>query len=77
MKHRGQELLGEERVYFAHSSTSQFIIKSSKGRIWRQELMQRPWRDTAYWLAPHGLLSLLSYKTQDHNELGRPLSITN
>jgi hypothetical protein len=28
--------------------------------------MQRPWRDAAYWLAPHGLLSLLSYKTQDH-----------
>ncbi|EGV92411.1 hypothetical protein I79_005013 [Cricetulus griseus] len=22
--------------------------------------MQRPWRKTAYWLAPHGLLSLLS-----------------
>jgi hypothetical protein len=28
--------------------------------------MQRPWRDAAYWLAPHGLLSLLSYRTQDH-----------
>ena len=22
--------------------------------------------DAAYWLAPHGLLSLLSYRTQDH-----------
>jgi hypothetical protein len=28
--------------------------------------MQRPWRDAAYWLAPQGLLSLLSYRTQDH-----------
>ena len=28
--------------------------------------MQRPWRSAAYCLAPHGLLSLLSYRTQDH-----------
>ena len=28
--------------------------------------MQKPWRDAAYWFAPHGLLSLLSYRTQDH-----------
>jgi len=28
--------------------------------------MQRPWRDVTYWLAPPGLLSLLSYRTQDH-----------
>ena len=25
--------------------------------------MQRPWRGAAYWLASHGLLSLLSYRT--------------
>jgi hypothetical protein len=31
-----------------------------------QELMQRPWRSAAYWLAPHGLLSLLSYRTPDY-----------
>lgn len=30
----------------------------------RQELMQRPWRDAAYRLAPHGLLILLSYRTR-------------
>jgi hypothetical protein len=30
------------------------------------ELMQKPWRGAAYWLAPHDLLSLLSYRTQDH-----------
>jgi hypothetical protein len=28
--------------------------------------MQRPWRDAAYCLAPHGLFSLLSHKTQNH-----------
>jgi hypothetical protein len=33
---------------------------------WRQELMQRPWRDAAYWLASHGFLCLLSYRTQGH-----------
>jgi hypothetical protein len=27
--------------------------------------MQRPWRDVLYWLASPGLLSLLSYRTQD------------
>jgi hypothetical protein len=39
----------------------------------------------AYWLTSHGLLSLLSYKTQDHqprdgiahNELGSSLLIIN
>ena len=33
---------------------------------WRQALMQRPWRDAAYWLVLHGLLSLLSYRIQDY-----------
>jgi hypothetical protein len=28
--------------------------------------MQKPWRDAAYWLAPLGLLSLLSNGTHDH-----------
>jgi hypothetical protein len=28
--------------------------------------MQRPWRGPAYWLVPHGLLSLLSYRAQGH-----------
>jgi hypothetical protein len=33
--------------------------------------MQRPWRGAAYWLAPHGLLSMLSYRTQDLQPRGR------
>jgi hypothetical protein len=47
--------------------------------------MQRPWKDAAYWLAPHGLLSLLSYSLQDHqprdgniyNAQGLPISAIN
>lgn len=48
--------------------------------------MERPWRGAADRLAPHDLLSMLSYRTQDHyfslggtthNELDSPLSITN
>jgi hypothetical protein len=34
--------------------------------------MQRPWRGAAYWLAPHNLPSLLSYRTQDHQPRGGP-----
>jgi hypothetical protein len=49
-----------------------------------QELMQSPWRVAAYWLAPHGFLSLFSYRTEvyqprdgfTHNGLGPPQSIT-
>jgi hypothetical protein len=54
-----------------------------KSGTWRQELMQRPWKGAAYWLAPHGLLSLLSYRTHQqrngatNNGLGFPILITN
>lgn len=57
---------------------------SKRTGTWRQELIQRPWRGAAYWLAPHGFLSLISYRTQDHHprddtihkELGPSPSIT-
>jgi hypothetical protein len=35
-------------------------------QVRKQELMQRPGRDVLYWLASPGLLSLLSYRTQDY-----------
>ena len=78
--------IGEERVHLAYISTLLFIIEGSQDRnsnragTWRQEETWKPWRGAAYWLAPCGLLSLLSYRTQDHkprdgtthNELGPP-----
>jgi hypothetical protein len=74
-----------------YSSTFLFIMEGHWGKnsdsigTWRQELMQRPWRDAAYWLASLGLLSLLSSKTLNHqlkdgtanNVWGPVLSITN
>jgi hypothetical protein len=66
-----QKQVGEERVYFAYISISIFIIEGNQDKnsiragTWRQELMQRPWRSAAYWLTPHGLLSLLSYRIQN------------
>jgi hypothetical protein len=38
-------------------------------KVRKQELMQRPWRDVTYWLASPGLLSLLSYRTQDYQPM--------
>jgi hypothetical protein len=35
-------------------------------QVRKQELMQKPWRDVPYWLASPGLLSLISYRTQDN-----------
>ena len=37
--------------------------------------MQKPWRGAAYWLAPHDLLSLLSYRAQDLTRDGTALVI--
>lgn len=50
-----------------------------------QELMQRPWKNNAHWLAPCGLFCLPSYSTLDlqsrgdttHNWLGPSTSIIN
>jgi hypothetical protein len=62
----------EEKVYLSYTSRSQSIIgggqdrNSNKTGAWRQELMQRPWNNAVYCLVPHGMLSLLSYRTQDH-----------
>jgi hypothetical protein len=41
-------------------------------QVRKQELMQRPWRDVPYWLASPGLLSLVSYRTQDYQPRDGP-----
>lgn len=37
-----------------------------KAGTWRQELLQKLYRNAAYWLAPCGFPSLFSYTTQNH-----------
>lgn len=40
----------------------------------KQELIPRPWRDAAYLVSPHGLLSWLSYSSKDTiPEVTRPI----
>ena len=61
----------ERKGLFHSASIEQCIINSSEGR---NSAGQEPGgradaeatEDAAYWLAPHALLSLLSYRTQDH-----------
>ena len=62
----------EDRVYLADTSDHSPSLKQVRAGTWRQELMQKPWRGAAYWLALHGLLSLLSYRTQDHQPRDGP-----
>ena len=69
--------VGKERVYSAYTSTllfitNRFITKSGLElkQVRKQELMQRPWRDVSYWLASSSFLSLLSYRTQEHQPKG-------
>ena len=74
--HSSKTLRKEDQIYSSYTSTLLFITKGSQDRnshraeTWRQELMQRPWRSAAYWLASPGLLSLLSYRTQGHQPRG-------
>ena len=82
--------LGEERVYLAYASASQFIFKGSQGRNSNSRNLEagadgNPWRGEAYCLATLGWLSLLPYRIPNlqprngttHKMLGPPSSITN
>lgn len=62
MKHQDQKKLGKKNIYIACTFISKFIIKGSQIKnsnwagTWRQELMQRTWKSTLYWLASHDFL---------------------
>jgi hypothetical protein len=49
--------VGEARIYSSYTSTLLFLTKGSqdmnlhRAGTWRQDLVQRSWKDTAYWLA--------------------------
>lgn len=59
--------LGRKGLSFAYTPTHSPLSKALRVRTQaRQELEQKPWRRAAYWLVPHGWLSLLSYSIQDH-----------
>jgi hypothetical protein len=61
--------VGEKRVYSAYTSILLFITKvvrtgTQAGQ--EAEADAEPWKDVSYWLASPGLLSLLSFRTQDY-----------
>ena len=62
MKHHDQNNLERKGLIWL-TLPSLFITEGSQDRnssragIWRQELMQRPWRGAAYWLTSRGLLN--------------------
>lgn len=58
--------LGEEMVYFTHSSSSQAVRTGTKqGGNLEPGADARPWR-VLLTLTSHGLLGLLSYRSLDH-----------
>jgi hypothetical protein len=68
--------VGENRVYSAYTFHIAVHHQRKSGvelkQVRKKELMQRPRRDVTYWLASPGLLSLLSYRTQDYQPRGGP-----
>jgi hypothetical protein len=70
IKHHDQEASwGEKDLFSLHLQTAVHNYRKSGlelKQVRKQELMQKPWRDVLNWLASPGLLSLLSYRTQDY-----------
>ena len=70
MKHHSQSNLGGKGLFCLHfhitahqQRKSGLELKFKAGNL-RQELMQKPWRNDTYRFVLHGLLSLLSNRTQ-------------
>jgi len=72
MKHHDQKQVGEVRIYLTYTFASWSITEGTQDRnttragTWRQELKQMPWSGAVFWLAPHVLFNLLSYKIHDY-----------
>ena len=89
MKQNGQSHLGRKGFIWLmfpyHCSSSKEVKTETETGTSRQEMIQRLWKYAAYCHAPLGLLSWLSYWTQDQhpsgvpifNKLGPPISIIN
>lgn len=58
MKHHDRKEDVEEGVNLAYTSPALFITEGVRAGTWMKEV--------AYWLAPHGLPSLLYCRIQDH-----------
>lgn len=74
-KHHVQKQLQEQTAYVAYISILQLIT----GGSWGENSSEAgTWsRSAAHWLARHGLLSLLSYSSQDHQPRSIPSSPIN
>lgn len=70
MKHHDQHQLGEERTLGYTLSTGK------SGQELKSGTETRLRRNVAYWLAPHSLLSLLSYIILDQLPRGAPSHIS-
>lgn len=79
VQYHDQSNLGRRGFLFCFHISDHHLKESGRNSkragTWRQELVQRPWRRVASWLAPHGLLSLLFYRTQDHQPKVAPTTI--
>jgi hypothetical protein len=69
-KHHDQEASwGGKGLFSLHFHIAVHHCKNSGQKlkqVKKQELMQRTWKNVFYWFASPGLLSLLSYRTQDY-----------
>ena len=75
-KHDEKASRGGNGLFSCHFITERSQDRNSNPTgTWGQDLMQRPWRGAGCWLAPHSLLSLLSYRTQDHQPLVAPPTV--
>lgn len=80
-KSHDQKQVREKRAWLAHVLPALLITQGSQGRnSVRQELMQRPWRNSGYWLLltfPSACFLIEAWYGPTHNGLGPPTLITN